>query len=353
MRLFIVFFIVLTSLLTNVNAQINKADLLGSWVKTRTEMKDSSELVPVYQGYVNHFDMTFEKKSYTTNYYPAQKYSNATSSYKLRKNKIVTSKYFAFEIEKLRNDSLVIVEKMAKMSNDKLKRHYLIKKEKIRAQLVKAHIGLNSFVAKPYYTPLFSGNIQRYLNRGLQKRHTNLNLKGNIKLFTKEQKVETEITFRSKNGLYQEKIILDLLNNSFEKWDLTGFEEFDNIIIEFVIIMDKKGKNSYGIKIRLLTNSWEQLQGLYGLTYSQISDGGKYLKLGIRSYERKDMKNAITYFSKAFESNHTLVDALYNRALCYYESKEFNKACYDWKKLIDLGQKRADVLFKDHCIIKK
>jgi len=348
------FYLILSiTIFSNVNAQIKKADLLGSWIQTKTGMKDSSELIPVYKDYIKHFDITFEKKKYHINYYPAQKFQNATNSYRFKKNKIVVSKHYALEIEKLTKDSLVIVEQMKGLDDDKLKRHYLIKKEKIVNKQKIIHQGLNKITANPYYTPLFTDNIKLYLNRGLNRNHTNLDLKGIIKIYPQKNDIKTIITFRDKTGLYQENMIVELLNNSCHLWDLKYFENYEEVDIEFVIIMTRKGKNSYGLKIGLLTNSFNQLRGLYGLTYTQITDGNKYLKTGIKYYINKDYKNAIKNFTKSFESNHTLVDALYNRALCYYDTKQYLNACLDWKILSDLGQKRAEKLFNENCELKR
>ena len=349
----LLYLILSITIFSNINAQIKKTDLLGSWMHIKTEMKDSSELITVYKDYIKHFDITFEKKKYHTNYYLAQKFQNSTNSYNLKKNKIVASKHYALEIEKLTKDSLVIVEEMEGLDDDKLKRHYLIKKEKIFNEEKAIHQGLNKITANPYYTPLFIDNIKLYLNRGLNKNHTNLDLKGIIKIYPKKSNVKTIITFRDKIGLYQENRIVELLNNSYHLWDLKYFENYEEIDIEFVIIMTRKGENSYGLKIGLLTNSFNQLRGLYGLTYTQITDGNKYLNAGFKDYENKDYRNAIKNFTKSFESNPTLVDALYNRALCYYETEQYLNACIDWKTLSDLGQKRAIKLFNENCELKR
>lgn len=348
--LYIVTFLLVSS---NLFAQFKKEQLIGSWFKTRTEMKDSSELIPVYKDYVKHFEMIFEKKQLFTDYYPAQHYKNATLDYKLKANKIVTSKHYAYVIEKLTKDSLVISEQMKGLDNDKLKRHYLIKKEIILEEQQRKNKDSINLTATPFYTPKFYDNIQLYLNNKMMKRHINLNLKGKLKLYPKKQKVKTEITYRDSEIItMQEKIIIDALNYSFTLWDFNGFENYNSITIDFVIIMERKGENSYGIRIGLLTNSFTQLLGLYGLTYTQITDGNKYLKMGIQSYQKNEFKQAIEYFTKSYNTNHTLVESLYNRAFCYYQLKEYDKACIDWKILEMLGQKRAVKLFNENCIIK-
>ena len=210
----------------------------------------------------------------------------------------------------------------------------------------------SELIANFFFTPKFKDNIKLYLNNMLMKRHINLKLKGKILLDTKNKKVETKITYRDiENISMQENILVNALNNSYTLWDIKGFENYENIIINFVIIMNRKGKKSYGIKVGLLTNSFEQALGLYGLSYNQITNGNKFLSLGIKSIENKEYKKAIEYFTKSFKSNHTLVESLYNRAFCLYKLKEYNKACEDWNILKELGQKKGEKLFKKNCKI--
>ncbi|MDO5979192.1 tetratricopeptide repeat protein [Flavivirga spongiicola] len=333
-------------------AQLNKSNLLGSWVKIKTEMKDSSYLIPVYPDYIKHFEMVFRDNDYDTDYYPAQKKDNSNSKYKLRGNRIVASKHFAYEVEKLNKDSLIIVEQMKGVEDDKLKRHYLIKKANINLTEKQKHISSNHLIANPYYTPQFSQNLERYLNRGLQKTHKSLSLKGTINILLKDKKVRTEITYRDKDDPFREGVIVNLLNETFNFWDVSGFENYDSIAINFVIIMEKT-KTYRGLNIGLLTDSFTQLRGLYGLTYEQIRDGNKYFNLGLSSFQKDKFDEAIKYFTKSFEINHTKVDALYNRAACYVQKTEYLKACYDWARLAELGQKRGEKLLKENCVIEK
>ncbi|PWG06477.1 tetratricopeptide repeat protein [Polaribacter aquimarinus] len=332
--------------------KIKKEEFLGNWVKIKTEMKDGSRLIAIYKGYIKQFEMTFQKNKFYKDYYPAQYYRNATFDYKLKNNKLITSKHFAYKIEKLTKDSLVISEEMKGVESDKLKRHYLIKKQSIISRQKELNKDSSELIANFFFTPKFKDNIKLYLNNMLMKRHINLKLKGKILLDTKNKKVETKITYRDiENISMQENILVNALNNSYTLWDIKGFENYENIIINFVIIMNRKGKKSYGIKVGLLTNSFEQALGLYGLSYNQITNGNKFLSLGIKSIENKEYKKAIEYFTKSFKSNHTLVESLYNRAFCLYKLKEYNKACEDWNILKELGQKKGEKLFKKNCKI--
>ena len=347
----LIFFLLISANLFS-QKKIKKEEFLGNWVKIKSEMKDGSKLIPVYKDYTKHFEMIFQKKKFYTDYYPAQYYKNATFDYKLKNNKLITSKHFAYQIEKITKDSLVISEEMKGLESDKLKRHYLIKKEIIINKYQKLNKGSKNLIANVFFTPKFKDNIKLYLNNRLKKRHLNLKLKGKIILNTKNKKAETQITYRdSENILMQENILVNALNNSYTLWDIKGFENYENIIINFVIIMNREGEKSYGIKVGLLTNSFEQLLGLYGLSYSQITDGNKFLSLGIENIENNEFKKAIDFFTKSFKSNHTLVESLYNRAYCYYKLKEYDKACLDWNILKELGQKKGEKLFMENCKI--
>lgn len=332
--------------------KVKRKDVIGKWIKVKTEMKDGSKLIPIYTDYISHFEMIFEKGKFHTEYYPAQSYKNSTSSYKIKKNRIISKEHFTYKIEKISRDSLIICEEMEGFENDKLKRHFLIKKEIISKEQRKKNEDIKSLTANPFYTPKFKGNINLYLNSRLMKRHINLKLKGQLKLDLKKNRAKTKITFRdSPILLMQEKILIKALNNSYTLWNLSGFEKFESIIINFVIILERKGEKSYGIKVGLLTNSFEQLLGQYGLSYYQIKKGNEYLKLGLESINNKNFRKAIDYFTESFKFNHTLVESLYNKAYCHFILKEYNKACIDWNILKNLGQKKGEKLFSEYCKI--
>tara|TARA_R110002124_G_scaffold286466_2_gene467497 strand:+ start:92 stop:1147 length:1056 start_codon:yes stop_codon:yes gene_type:complete len=329
-------------------AQIGKSDLLGVWVNTKTDMKDGSKLIPIYPDYVNHFEITFLKNKFITDYYPSQSKLSSSNSYQLKNDLIESSINFGYEIEKLSNDTLIIVEKMNWLEDDQLKRFYMIKKEKLLALEKSKNYTNEHLIANPFYSPEFEGSIELYLNNGLNKKYTNLKLKGKLNILLDDKKVDVAITHRDNNDPKQEKTITKLLQKSFKKWNLDGFNEYSTISIDFVIIMEKT-KTYRGLRMGLNMNSFTQLLGLYGLTYKQLFDGNKIFNLGNESFQLGNYEDAINYYTESFELNHTKVEALYNRASAYIKLERYEQACSDWKKLKDLGQKQGEKLYHENC----
>ena len=344
---FIILFILVNSS-TAVFSQIKKDNLLGSWIKVKTEMKDSSRLIPIYPDYVKYIQFHFLRNKLITNYYPAQNNKANSNVYQLRGNTVFITKHLRYEVEKLTKDSLVLVEHMNWLEDDKLKRFYLIKKEKLIEEEKLKNKGSSHLIANPHYTPTFKHNLALLLNRVLKKKHRNQKLKGTINISLKEKQVKVDITYRNTKDIRQEKLITNYLEQSFKSWDLKEFKSYSIITIKFAIIVEKT-KTYRGLSIELLSNSFTQLLGRYGLTYEQQFDGNKYFNKGVESYKSGDYKLAMEYFTKSFELNHTKVDALYNRAASYLELKQYNKACTDWKTLLKLGQKRGERLYLQYC----
>lgn len=334
--------------------KIKKKEILGNWIKVKTEMKDGSKLIPIFPKFTSHFEMIFQSKRFIKNINLAQERKKTGLEYKLKNSQIITSKHFCYNVERVTKDSLIICEEMPKVEDFKLKRYYLVKKEVLLNQYKDLNKGKKELIANPFFTPKFKGNITSYLNDRLLKRHTDLKLKGQIAISLNKKKITTKITYRDSGILLmQENILVKALNNSYSLWNLDDFKNFDSILIDFVIIMEKKNRGFSGLKVGLLTDSFEQLLGTYGLPYKQRSDGKKYLSLGLQSIENKDYKKAIEHFTKSYQSDRTLVESLYNRAYCYYVLKQYEKACFDWYSLKNLGQKDAEKLFSKNCKIIK
>lgn len=348
LKYIVVLIIILVFTTTSSFSQIKKVDLLGSWIKVHTNMKDGSSLIPIYPDYIKFIEFTFYRNTFSTNYYPVTKFKEESNSYQINDSTIFISNNLSYQIEKLTKDSLVIVEKMNWLEDDKLRRFYLKRKEVLSEEESNKFQNTSQIKANPYYTPIYNGNLNFTLNKSLNRKHRNQKLQGILQIFPTKRKIEVNITYRSTEDYKQENIIKSVLENSFKKWDLSGFEHYSSISIEFAIIVEKT-KTFRGLTIELLSDSFTQLLGLYGLSYEQLFDGNKYFKKGIESYQSENYTLAIKHFSKSYELNHTKVDALYNRAACYIQLNQLDKACDDWKTLSELGQKTGEKLYLQNC----
>lgn len=343
-----VIIVILVFYVTSINSQIKKKELVGTWVKVKTEMRDGSRLIPIYHDYIQHFNMTLTKQELITDYYPGQIRNTSSFNYKLKGNELYLSKHFSYFIEKISQDSLIIVEQIDDMKIDKLKRHYLVNKNSINTIKRNEHDLDTEIYADYYYTPVFLGDMQKILNNTLKGYRDNLKLKGTINLLIKDKKVDAIVTYRDKVDPLRETTIINFLDNSYPLWDLSGFEKYDKVSIDFVLIMEKT-KTFRGLNIALFTDSFTQLKGLYGLPLEIIRESNKYYKMGIEYYNNNQLELAIENFTKSYEVNHTLIDALYNRAASYYNLGKFKEACQDWKTLNNLEQVEGAKMYRNKC----
>ncbi|WBX77960.1 hypothetical protein PG911_06810 [Tenacibaculum ovolyticum] len=138
------------------------------------------------------------------------------------------------------------------------------------------------------------------------------------------------------------------IDKSYKMWKLNRFKHLETIKIPFVI-KDKKTKTFRGISMKFFTDSFYQLDHFYGGDTKVIKEAGEYFNKGIKAYQNKDYKSSIENFTKSYELDPKNIDALYNRAAIYYETRKFKLACKDWNELSQLGQKGGIELLKNNC----
>ncbi|WP_299261789.1 hypothetical protein [uncultured Aquimarina sp.] len=329
-------------------AQINKSELFGLWTKTKIDMKDGSQYVSYYPSDKRYIEFDFRENQYLFNIYPAIKGKEANYSYVLSGNRIIVSGNFEYVIEKLDQDSLIIVEQMEGLSDDKLKRYYLTRKSVLRDQFKEDNRNDLILNATQFYTPKYRGNLTFDLNKKLKKQLGVALISGTLTLQAKTKiSLVTVSDIESTNDNLTNSII-KTLEKSFKKWELKGFEDYTEIVIPFIISVKNKGKSRV-CKIKLFSQSIDDLNADYGKPYENMTESGKYFDLGIKSYSENSYKKAIEYFSKSIEWDHSFIDALYNRAASYSANNQQKLACEDWKRLAELGQVRATELLNEYC----
>ena len=311
-------------------------------------MADGSKLIQYYQGYKKYQNISISKSKIRRDFYPAENRQTSLLNYKLKKNSLIVSKYLSYEIDKIAIDTLVIIERIKDIPLYKSKRYHLVKKDRIIRDREFQYLGKSHIQADPLYTPKCNENIELALNTIFKGFRDNLKLKGTINLLIKKKKIDTKIKFRDKVDPLREPIIVHVIDSSFASWDVSGFEKYDRVSIDFVLNMEKT--NTYrGIKFTLHASTFKQQQGLYGIPLEIINESGKEFRNGINFYSNNEFEKAIESFTKAYEINPTLIDALYNRAASHHILDKVEEACKDWKTLMKLEQVDGANLFNEKC----
>ena len=74
-----------------------------------------------------------------------------------------------------------------------------------------------------------------------------------------------------------------------------------------------------------------------------------YNDLGVVFFSRGDSKVTIKYCTLAIKSSPNYGRAYYNRGGAYYDLKQLDKACADWKKAWELGDDDAKAKLDKNC----
>ncbi len=70
---------------------------------------------------------------------------------------------------------------------------------------------------------------------------------------------------------------------------------------------------------------------------------------GNKFFAKKDFSKAITHYTEAIKWYPNYKNAFYQRAMCYAQLKDMDKACKDWKKCTELGDPRVLDSINKYC----
>lgn len=105
----------------------------------------------------------------------------------------------------------------------------------------------------------------------------------------------------------------------------------------------QKAFGAYGLT---LTHSLtkEEVLGLYEHVGFEPRDAADLYNRGVMAAKSEDYAKAIEHFRHALEKDSTLLDAVYNLAICYERTKQFPQALSTWQTLADSlrDQRNAD-----------
>ena len=333
----------------NLNfGQNNFSEIYGNWIKYKVEMKDGSKLLDRFLEDSTYIEYTINKNKLCINSNPTHKTNESCLDYTISNNLIKTSQYSGFVIEKITNDSLIISEKIDGLTNDKLKRMYFIKQQIIISKFKEQNKNKKNIIASKLFTPKTYSTIELELNKAFKNNYSNFELIGNLKIYPNEKRIKTKITFSTQKDSTRIKTIKKVIDNTFEKWNLTNFDEYESIELPF--ILKSEMTNIYrGIKVIYFTNDLNELEIVYGGKLEDMRKSSEIFEKGIDAYQNKKYLKAIEHFSESYKIDPKNIDALYNKAAVYFESGDKENACIVWNEISELGQVNGKVLFENNC----
>ena len=344
----ILFFLLLLISIKLLSQEKDISGIHGNWIKYKIEMKDGSKLIDRFLTDSSYVNYSFRNKNMSMNGNPTHRTNEVCFPYSINRNFIKTSATSGYIIEIIKNDTLVLCEKISGIKDDKLKRFYFVRKEKLFNE-IKEHKGTNkNQVANKFYTPTTKSNLIFKLNNAFNKNHDNFRLKGKIIIDIKHKRVQTFISYSSTSDSTKIKRIKKILNKTYKLWDIERFGELETLELPFVL-KDQKTKMFQGFSMKFFTTSFYKLNNSNGGDLNLILKAGEYFSKAINAYQNKEYNKSIEYFSKSYELDPINIDALYNRAAIYYETGKIELACKDWIELSNLGQKGGIELLKKYC----
>lgn len=328
--------------------KVNISELNGDWIKYKIEMKDGSSLTDRFLTDSSYVNYTFKKLEMCTNGNPTHRVNEACFPFSLSNNFIKTSSTSGYEIERVKNDTLILCERISGMDNDKLKRLYFIREQKLFNEIKEGKGESKNQIANQFYTPTLKSSLMLKLNKAFKNRHSNFRTKGVITIDLKKKRINTLINYYNTSDSSKIKRIKKVIDKSYKLWNLKRFKHLETVEMPFVL-KDEKTKTFRGISIKFFTDSFYQLDHIYGGDIKLNQKAGEYFNKAINAYQNKDYKNSIMNFTKSYELDPKNIDALYNRAAIYYETGQVELACKDWNELSELGQKKGIELLKNNC----
>lgn len=311
-------------------------------------MKDGSSLIDRFLTDSSYVNFTFLNKKMIINGKPTNRVNEIYLPYTLKNNFIKTSSTSGYILEIIKKDTLIICEKIDGLDNDKLKRFYFVREQKLFNE-IKEKKGTNkNQIANKFYTPTLKSSLELELNNAFKKKHSNFKVKGKIQIDLQNKKIKTYISYSNTKDSLKINLIKKTINKSYKLWRLKRFKDLHTLELPFVF-KDEKTRTFYGISMIFFTDSFYRLDNYYGGDTRVIQKAGKYFNKAIKAYQNKNFNTSIEYFTKSYKLDPKNIDALYNRAAIYFETRKTELACKDWNELSELGQKKGIELLKNNC----
>ncbi|UHO38885.1 hypothetical protein H5J24_01485 [Chryseobacterium capnotolerans] len=343
---FIILFLIISSI---AKSQINIQELPNEWIKTKMRMLDGSKDVsePFLESKYHRWKFNGQKLCTSSN--PITRINENCVEYKTEKNFIKTSDESGYEILKLTQDSLILIQRINNIvEKDKVRKYWFVKSSIIRNKLLDTFKKDSVIIAIESFSPVFNGNLSADISKEFRSknRFPAFNLIGNIVFFPKKEKLEFEIANTRETQVIENQKNIDFIKETFGKayknWNLNDFKIFDKVYLPFIIKCNNEqfgnGLRVTGCSIYYHMNTVDDINKTYSISLQDLELSNENFLKGLKAIQNNKYDKAIQYFNKSYEIDHRKIDALYNIANIYSFQKDNINECKYLQKLKDLEQ---------------
>ncbi|UKB84526.1 hypothetical protein LF887_02420 [Chryseobacterium sp. MEBOG06] len=271
--------------------------------------------------------------------------------FKFEKNLMKLSDKSAYEIETLTSDSLIVIQKVDGITfPDKIRKVKFVKTSILVKNFTNVATGDSIIITSRNITPtLTKGLITEMMEAYSQKKYIHdFIVDGEIRIFPKRQEIEVKTDNKKQNKDNQKSIDLFkvTLQKDYKLWDITGYENFDKIIIPYRLKSEMKD-GSGTLAFYNLIPYHERKGIIVNIKDKRVSveDFNK----GLKAVNSQKYDDAIYFFNKAHEEDNTNTESLYNVASISIAQNKTDVACTALKKLKDLEQTEGIKLYNEKC----
>ena len=210
-----------------------------------------------------------------------------------------------------------------------------------------------------YSAPKFTKDFEWYIYNQIKQNFSLTKFKGSLIIDIPKKRIETTISELMKSdeilleSMDSNKELLSLIkksiNKSFKLWEFEKIhKDLKRVKIYFV---GKTLMAGYlkSMRFSFYTQDYDYLDRSAKTTLEDIRLSNQYFVQGIQDSQNENYKSAISKFTKSYELDPIMIDAIYNRASIYQALGELENACKDWKYLKELGQKEANRNLLEFC----
>ncbi|SIT22548.1 hypothetical protein SAMN05421786_11085 [Chryseobacterium ureilyticum] len=336
----------------NINAQVNTQFLPNSsWTKVKSKMLNGSR--DLSQGPYEYLVWKFNDKKICEYLDPWITEKKKCIDFDVDKSLINRSDKLTYQIEKLTFDSLVVIQKtQGETLPDKIKKIWFVKTSVLMKDFTNKATGDSIVITSPKVVPTLTKDIvSEMIETYLQKKYIHdFIVDGEIRIFPKKESIEVVTDPKEQNKKNQ--ISIDLFRTTLEKnykmWNLTGFENFEKIIIPYSF--KSKIDNGVGkiVFYNRVSNKEKENEGPIINIKNRLVSIENYKK-GLEAISNQKFDKAIEFFIKAHEYDNTNTDSLYNAQSILLAQNNVSDACIVLKRLKDLEQTEGTKLYKEKC----